>query len=424
MAEPSCTTTACIYDNPQATPAITSYPTTLTLSSTWSTVRTVTPDDDPAGPLQTTTEYQRCVTYEPHDASPTSFPATVLQSVTTSHTFVWTSGGKATTTTTDEPTSSQWIVHQPAATDLPRRALGGPPNATAPAGWIAAPQCVDAGQDTGCVRQCTQRDGLWYCFDKHAWYEENVMGRVCWWTQPDDSGTGAMVLQYLMLAEPCRVGDRHVQCDALVLVMADRFSSAVQAALAAVEGSEGKPATSQATLRLTFAQPDGKPAVVVGAGNAGTAVTPIEAKDEPALALHKSVTTNVAPGQKFFAASLDPDAPFPSWPFLGPILHGVQTDLILGDADGDWTTLTSSVKPVINYIKPGPPSPSSAHRYVFFVWKQPDGLNAAGVSSKMGWAPEGVSRMGRMRFDANTLEQNLGLGDIVAVNFFRSQQRQ
>ncbi|CAK7214059.1 hypothetical protein SCUCBS95973_002017 [Sporothrix curviconia] len=245
MAEPSCTTAVCVYDDPSATPAITSYPTTLTFSSTWSTVRTVTPDNDgndasgaTAALLlpQTTTEYQYAITYEPHKAAPTSFPATVLQSVTTRHTCVWTAppslslsssgaSGNRTSSTTDEPTSSQWIVHRPAATDLPRRSLGTTTHnnathnaTTTPAGWSPAQQCVDAGQQTGCVRQCTQCDGLWYCFDKHAWYEENVMGRVCWWTQPDndDSGgaSGAMVTQYLMLAEPCIAGDLHVNCEA------------------------------------------------------------------------------------------------------------------------------------------------------------------------------------------------------------------
>ncbi len=221
MAEPSCTTTVCAFDNPTATPAITSYPTTLTFSSSWSTVRTVTPDEgDTVTTTGTTTEIQYVVTVEPHEASPTSFPATVLQSVTTTHTLVWTAFDAemgmpmATITTTAEPTSSQWVVHRPAATDLPRHELGLAANATQPADWAPAQQCADAEQETACVRQCAQRDGLWYCFDKHAWYEENVMGRVCWWQQPDDSGSGALVTQFLMLAEPCRVGDRHLECDA------------------------------------------------------------------------------------------------------------------------------------------------------------------------------------------------------------------
>lgn len=215
MAEPSCTTATCVFDDPAATPSVTSYPTTLTFSSDWSTVRTVTPDawlgsdSVPASVLETTTEFQHVVTVEAHDASPTSFPATVLQDVTTTHTYVVAS----TTSTTLEPTSSQWVLHTVSPNDLPRHGLGDPqPNAPPPHNWQPAQQCLDAGQQTGCVRQCAQRDGLWYCFDKHAWYEENVMGRVCWWTEQDDSG--ADVVRYLMLAEPCRIGDRHVECEA------------------------------------------------------------------------------------------------------------------------------------------------------------------------------------------------------------------
>ncbi|CAK7214056.1 hypothetical protein SCUCBS95973_002016 [Sporothrix curviconia] len=220
--------------------------------------------------------------------------------------------------------------------------------------------------------------------------------------------------------------------------MADRFAP-VLAALTAIGGADAAApnptaatsASSPATLRLTFAQPEGKPPVVVGADNAGTAVTPLEAKDEPALALAASFARSLAPGQKLLAVSLDPDAPFPSFAFLGPILHGLQTDLVVaGAADGGsgsssssgWVPLTSPTKPIVSYIKPGPPSPSAAHRYVFMVYKQPEGLDTAGVMARMGWAPEGVSRMGRMRFDANTLTQNLGLGEIVAINYFRSQQ--
>ncbi|CAK7210366.1 hypothetical protein SBRCBS47491_000753 [Sporothrix bragantina] len=211
--------------------------------------------------------------------------------------------------------------------------------------------------------------------------------------------------------------------------MADRFAP-VLAALTAIGGAEAAPSSSSsssssspATLRLTFTQPEGKPPVVVGAENAGTAVTPLEAKDEPALALAPSVASSLAPGQKLLAVSLDPDAPFPSFAFLGPILHGLQTDFVASPAGADgWATLTSPTAPLVNYIKPGPPSPSAAHRYVFFVYKQPEGLDAAGVLSKMSWSPEGVSRMGRMRFDANALTKNLGLGEIVAINYFRSQQ--
>lgn len=67
--------------------------------------------------------------------------------------------------------------------------------------------------------------------------------------------------------------------------------------------------------------------------------------------------------------ALDLDAPFPSLPVLGPILHGIQPGLTAG-ASGD---LTTSTPPVAGYIGPAPPPRKSCHpmsflpnRLVFF----------------------------------------------------------
>lgn len=204
--------------------------------------------------------------------------------------------------------------------------------------------------------------------------------------------------------------------------MADRFSPAVKSALAAIKKKGSQPSTTPATLRLTFGnQADGAD-VVVDAQNAGTFVTPTQATKEPQLALAASAAS---PATKYLAVSLDPDAPFPSFSFLGPILHGVQTDLtVTNNAVGGWAPLTSAVAPLVDYIKPGPPSPSAAHRYVFLVYKQPEGLDDAQIRTKLGWAAEGpaVTRMGRMRFDVGDLEAKLGLGEVVGVNYFESSQ--
>ncbi|KAL1900532.1 hypothetical protein Sste5346_002255 [Sporothrix stenoceras] len=204
--------------------------------------------------------------------------------------------------------------------------------------------------------------------------------------------------------------------------MADRFSAAVKTAFAAIEKKDSKSSTTPATLRLTFGnQADSAADVVVDAQNAGTFVTPTQATKEPQLALAAASAT---PGTKYLAVSLDPDAPFPSFSFLGPILHGVQANLTAGDAVDGWAPLTSSVAPAVDYIKPGPPSPSAAHRYVFLVYKQPEGVDDSKIREAMGWATEGpaVTRMGRMRFDVGDLEAKLGLGEVVGVNYFESSQ--
>ncbi|KIH93899.1 hypothetical protein SPBR_06200 [Sporothrix brasiliensis 5110] len=210
--------------------------------------------------------------------------------------------------------------------------------------------------------------------------------------------------------------------------MADRFSQAVKTAFAVFEKKDKDNATgSSATLRLTFgSQADGAAPVVVDATNAGTHVTPVQATPEPALALAAAAAATAAPDTKYLAISLDPDAPFPSFPFLGPILHGVQADLTIDNTTGDaaWRPLTSSTPPTLHYIKPGPPSPSAAHRYIFLLYKQPEGLDDAAIRAKMGWAAEGpaVTRLGRMRFVVGDLETKLGLGAVVGINYFESSQ--
>ncbi|KAL1893972.1 hypothetical protein Sste5346_006113 [Sporothrix stenoceras] len=215
--EPSCTTVKCVFDDPTATPAITSYPTTLTFSShaavLTSSYNFAVGGGDAASSSSdggSTTDYQDMVTVEVHAASPTSFPATVIQVAVTSHTLVH---GVAPSLVTASPSvetqSSTWIVHAPAATDLSRHKPGLCGNCTQPATWIPDASCVAQNQTTGCVRQCAQRDGLWYCFRKDDWYEENVMGRVCWWLNPFYGTT-----EYRMLGAPCVDGDRHVDCAA------------------------------------------------------------------------------------------------------------------------------------------------------------------------------------------------------------------
>ncbi|ERT00410.1 uncharacterized protein SPSK_09775 [Sporothrix schenckii 1099-18] len=214
--EPSCTTVKCVFDDPTATPAITAYPTTLTFSS-HDTVLTSSYDfAAPGGDVASaadggnTTDYQNMVTVEAQATSPTSYPATVVQVAVTTHELVHgTAPSRVTAAPSVETHSSTWILHKPQSTDLPRHDQGLCGNCTQPATWAPAASCVAQNQTTGCVRQCAQRDGLWYCFRQDDWYEENVMGRVCWWLNPFYGTT-----EFKMLGTPCVDGDRHVDCAA------------------------------------------------------------------------------------------------------------------------------------------------------------------------------------------------------------------
>ncbi len=208
VAEPTCTTKKCVFDDPTVTPSITRYPTTLTFTSAWSSSSSaynfaVGAADDTA-PAVLTTEIQNVQSLEPHASAPTAFPATVVVTAVTTHTVAV---GAAPATTSRETVLSTWIVHQPKPTDLPRHERGLCGNCTQPASWVGDPTCLAAGNATACTRQCAQRDGDWYCFKQDDWYAENVMGRVCWWLNPFYGTT-----EYKLLGEPCRQGDRTMDC--------------------------------------------------------------------------------------------------------------------------------------------------------------------------------------------------------------------
>lgn len=125
------------------------------------------------------------------------------------------------------------------------------------------------------------------------------------------------------------------------------------------------------------------------------------------------------PSKTYFSISLDPDAPFPSFPFLGPVLHTLQTDLTAqGEADGEgWVKLSGSGKPLAPWVRPGPPGISAPHRYVFLVWEQPEGLTEERIRKEMGWG-EQVGLMARMRWNQSGFEGRFGLGDVVGGNWF------
>jgi phosphatidylethanolamine-binding protein (PEBP) family uncharacterized protein len=140
----------------------------------------------------------------------------------------------------------------------------------------------------------------------------------------------------------------------------------------------------------------------------------VEAQAPPELYLeHPSSTENL------LAISLDPDAPFPSFSFLGPILHWVQPDLTPtpSDSDSSITTLNSASPQIMDYAPPGPPPGSSPHKYVFLLFKQPPGFD----SKK--YVPKGQQEMGikaRIRTDVEKWVAEKGLGPVVAANYFTS----
>lgn len=116
---------------------------------------------------------------------------------------------------------------------------------------------------------------------------------------------------------------------------------------------------------------------------------------------------------------LDIDAPFPSFGALGPILHWIQPGLQLSTSseNSDTSTLEATAPFVANYIGPAPPPWSSPHRYIFFLYEQPEGFDVK------KYAPpndQNLGNMQRMWYSLDGWEEEASLGPILASNYFTS----
>jgi phosphatidylethanolamine-binding protein (PEBP) family uncharacterized protein len=172
-----------------------------------------------------------------------------------------------------------------------------------------------------------------------------------------------------------------------------------------------------ATLRIHF------PETTIS--EAAANVTIAASAPTPTLSVLASALKSTTPGVKYLAVSIDLDAPFPSFPVLGPILHGAQADLVPGavDADGFVALEGGSAEwQVAPYVGPGPPPLSAPHRYVFMVFEQPEGMDTAKVKSVLGLQGPGTGVVSRMRWDQEAAEKSLGLGEVVAGNYFLTRR--
>jgi phosphatidylethanolamine-binding protein (PEBP) family uncharacterized protein len=111
--------------------------------------------------------------------------------------------------------------------------------------------------------------------------------------------------------------------------------------------------------------------------------------------------------------SLDIDAPFPSFGILGPILHWIQSDVKVTGT----SSLEFDAPFVANYIGPAPPPGSSPHRYIFFLYEQPEDFNLKDHAPADG---QKLANMSRMRYDLDAWAKEIKLGPLVAFNYFVS----
>ncbi|OTB00529.1 hypothetical protein M426DRAFT_65633 [Hypoxylon sp. CI-4A] len=145
----------------------------------------------------------------------------------------------------------------------------------------------------------------------------------------------------------------------------------------------------------------------------GQYVAKADAQSEPELSF-----ASLSPEKTYLVVNLDIDAPFPSFGVLGPVLHWRQPGFKATPlADGEGFSLKSTEPFVTDYIGPAPPPISSPHRYIFFLYEQPEGFDA-----KKYAPPEGkkVPATQRMRYDLDAWEKEAKLGPVLALNYFNS----
>ncbi|KAL3417221.1 phosphatidylethanolamine-binding protein [Phlyctema vagabunda] len=119
----------------------------------------------------------------------------------------------------------------------------------------------------------------------------------------------------------------------------------------------------------------------------------------------------------YLVVSLDPDAPFPSFSVLGPILHWIQPELKPTPETGGTGNIKLTSHFVADYIGPAPPLCSWPHKYVFLLFEQPTGFDSQKYSPSTG---DKIGLGARMRYDLDRWAAEINLGPVIAVNYFLS----
>lgn len=114
-------------------------------------------------------------------------------------------------------------------------------------------------------------------------------------------------------------------------------------------------------------------------------------------------------GKKYTLIKNDPDAPSRATPDFREFVHWVVSDITAESlATGGAVTGTT----VMDYLGVGAPCNSGKHRYVFYLFEQPDGANPASLAEAFA---------GRGGKKVCVAAKAAGLGAIVGVQFYESQ---
>lgn len=129
-----------------------------------------------------------------------------------------------------------------------------------------------------------------------------------------------------------------------------------------------------------------------------------DVKDRPRVSF--SATSDSPSAQSFTFLLIDPDAPTPDDPKFAYWRHWVVTNISASAADvSDGTTLTQ-------YLAPGPKDESGPHRYLFLLFKEPQGFSVE--KGDVG----GEEFVDRRSFGAREFVEKHGL-ELVGVQWMR-----
>lgn len=191
---------------------------------------------------------------------------------------------------------------------------------------------------------------------------------------------------------------------------------AVSPALAIPPPNFGFPeAPNDTALTVTYPQGNGRYIPVTEAELFGINVP----QNQPVVAVNTSAYRSLANySGNYVLIMVDPDAQYPENPNYRFYLHWMQANL----TQSNNSTMNQSLSltgnrqlvnmsaPVVPYARPAPPTNSSAHRYIFYSFQQPDNFS---IPSQ--WS--GLNAMNRTKFNLTNFIADTNLGTPAAANF-------
>lgn len=109
---------------------------------------------------------------------------------------------------------------------------------------------------------------------------------------------------------------------------------------------------------------------------------------------------------------VDPDAPYPQDPSSRFILHWMQPNLTQSNnTSSSGRMLENTTAPAVPYLRPSPPTNSSAHRYIIYAFVQPSNFTIPQQYA-------GLSAMNRTNFNLTGFLSEAGLDTPAAAEYF------